>query len=533
MKKINVISLALSIMMMVFFAGCGTSKDNTTTITKETTTVVFHNTTTHVFHNTTTHVPVVTAPAAITINSLYADQTVEPGRANVAIGNAVLSADKTSGVTIQKYVVDFKLLSGNWMNLNNIKMHAGVIQVGATKEFVSFGSENHTPVEFSVNTDVPAGQSLPIQVYADITQAEVGTSFSVSIRAIGTTAGGQPFSTSDIDCQIMTIGKADVTLTDSVSQGGNAVLANTEIISGEYAFEAIPNEAITSMTFTVNGPSAVAAVKVMTAPTPESSPTILGMAPVVADSDYSGKAIVDLAPNAKINSTLKLASSVVLNNEPGANVYVALTSFSVVNSQTGATATYTANASGMWVRTFKALPSMYSVSLPSKVLNNGVSKASRFQIWSNGEAVSWKQMATFEIKSSSGLDIVDYRLVNDSTNQIIPAAKKVTCTTEFDGSKTTLVTFVANDEQVIPAGTGTNYSLEIQVDGPILMSSYVSTSFKSQNTRNWINGNRFSDYADSYGLIWSDLSFTDHSVGSWDWFEKTDLSSLPVQVLSR
>jgi hypothetical protein len=537
-------------------AGCGggDGKNTYTTVKQETLTItvpVFHNVTAHVpvynnittrvpvFHNVTAHVSVFrnvtahvasyTPPATLIKSILYKDATIQSGLSRALVGSAQLTADNGSDVVIDKLTADFKLLGGNFATLRNISVWCNGVQVGPTIDYTNINTDSHTPTEFTIGALLlNKGTTIALQVFADTAQADSNVKFAVTMRASGKTISGQKFSTEEVECQTISIGKPDVSLATNSNQGNNetGATSGTHIIPGMYKFNPAPDWSISSMTFTVNGYSAVNRVNVW-GPRPNASPEIVGSA-VVTPTDnygYSGQAIIKLNPTVSLASSTTIFASIFLNNQVGVNVGLNLTQFEATNSKTGGTATFTVNEAGAWVMITKSQPVFTLASLPNTSLTD-VTTGLRWNITAVGGDLSWKQQV-FVIKTSA-ITISSFAIIDNSTGAIVPGHFKRSEAVDYDGSKVIKLTFESANETVIAAEATATYSFRFNLWSSIVPGSFVQISIVG-NTNNGIGRGNYANMPGESSFIWSDLSAgNDHSENSNDWYNEKLAKGLPL-----
>ncbi len=197
----------------------------------------------------------------------YGDRTTVAPKTAYKIADFALQADSTEGINITGLDIDFTTggdagIADASDDLQNLYVVIGSY-TSTIKSAVSDTGNN-----FSVNVDVPAGQSVEVAVYADVlssitNNASTDETLTVSDLEVSyTTLGSSASGMVNAGAQTITFGSGDLTVTlDGTSALGRIVAGNQTVTAGKFRFNGV-SENYTIKELGVEVPSATAAKNV-------------------------------------------------------------------------------------------------------------------------------------------------------------------------------------------------------------------------------------------------------------------------------
>src|SRR5581483_1736640 len=208
-----------------------------------------------------TSLTTITVPSsAVTANSLsvragsltlskytaYTNQVVVPPLTNFKIGHFTLTAATSEAVNLTSIVLDNTFTSG-W--LNNLYVQYGTNQTIKTANPTS-------STTYSINYQLPAGQTIDMQVFADVISTASGNGTGVSMTVNGTTASSAASSNSaTVTGQSINFTTGSINaVVDGTTPINQVVAGNQSVVVGKYKFTASSdNYTVTEARFTVQG----------------------------------------------------------------------------------------------------------------------------------------------------------------------------------------------------------------------------------------------------------------------------------------
>jgi hypothetical protein len=200
---------------------------------------------------------------------------------------------------------------------------------------------------------------------------------------------------------------------------------------------------------------------------------------------------------------------------------------------------------------YKSVPTVTLVTLPSTRLVAGTNTIAKFSIAADSAGpIGWKKML-FTVTKTAATDLGGTSTIKlyDSAGTEIAGTFATTSGSVAAGSNGMFaaagtggtLTFVAENEQQIAAGSSETYSLKDSVSGTnaTISGTYVSTSIPS-NTTSWTGPRIYSTVAGTFGLsttpsfVWTDRSANSHAEDTADWNNDYKVVTIPsdTQTLS-
>ncbi len=460
----------------------------------------------------------------------YGNQSVVPGAQNAKIGSFTLSAGSTEGVTVNTIGITIPNHSGDLTNLT-LKNDATGALLGTV---ITTPSSSNS---FAVNLDIPASQSVTVDVYANVLSnatngdqitAEVDTTTTGS----GDVTGTQATIGSAVSLQTMTVGAGSLTVTTGANNpvSTNYVAGSTMDPVGEFNFAAqnssytvqnlavlVPNNAATSVTSVtlqytdVNGATQTVSQPLqVVAGDKYATATFSGLTMYVPANDSSNVDVFVGIPTIASGATSGTPISVTLDSG------VSDTYFRAVNSAGNQLTSISGNVaagSSFYVR--KSIPTFAVVPTNLTVPASG-SPLYKFSITADpAGAVEWTQL-TFNVSASGMKGVSGLYLTDDSTGNSLLDSTVGTTT-----SGTAVINLLNNNPathpqyQQVAAGATKTYDLYGNVSG-FTTGSTLTISLASDSTASSTN-NTAAAMAASNNVVWSDRSANNHSITTHDW----------------
>jgi hypothetical protein len=175
-------------------------------------------------------------------NSAFGTQTVSPNSTDEQIGSYSLTASSAEGVNVSTLS-----LLANYAGLQNLKVIVNGVQFGTTQPTVS----NGTTYTFSGSSfNVPEGQTVPVNVFADINSSATSSSLGGATKLTGLSGTGQ-ISNSSISLATPVAGQnvtvaSGATITITANSGANpasgpVAMGTQGVTLGAYNFAEITN----------------------------------------------------------------------------------------------------------------------------------------------------------------------------------------------------------------------------------------------------------------------------------------------------
>lgn len=196
----------------------------------------------------------------------YGDRTTVAPKTAYKIADFALQADSTEGINITGLDIDFT--DTDQADASDDLQNLYVVIGSYTSTIKSAVSD--TGNNFSVNVDVPAGQSVEIAIYADALSSisDGGTADTMTVSDLEvsyTTLGSSTSGTVNAGAQTITFGTGDLTVElDGTSALSRIVAGNQTVTAGKFRFNGV-SENYTIKELGVEVPSATAAANVASA----------------------------------------------------------------------------------------------------------------------------------------------------------------------------------------------------------------------------------------------------------------------------
>jgi len=497
----------------------------------------------------------------------FGDQTYVAGKNNIRIGSFTLSAGATEGINVNTVVVE--LSSTEAATITNLMLKdSNGAQLGTTKASPS------TSNSFSVNFNIPASGTKTIDVYADI---KSGADAGSLVATIDTTTGGTGATTansstigSDLDLQTITVGSG--TLTVAVNSGSTpddyvAIAGASEVKVGSFRFTAqnsnfivqevkikIPADAATSVSSVIlkwdGGSSLPQSLTLSSGALTHATATFAGLTfeiPKNEAKDLEVYVSIPTIASAGANISGKAISALIDANEG----FKAIDGAGTADTEAAGSDLNSAATSGKGtVIVRQSVPRLAAGTAPNATLSAGSNKVlGRVDISADSSGVvGWKKIS-FTVSKTSALTlgatstVALWDVTGGANTQV--AGSFGTTTGSLVGGLDSLVnltsgnlTFVATNEEEIPAGTTRTYELRGTVGAIASGANNIDVSIANPSTS--VSTDTASNIgitvASTPSLTWSDHSSTVsavHSVSTSDWTNDYLIKTLPLTIGSR
>lgn len=432
-------------------------------------------------------------------NTSYANQTMVESKTAQKIGSYTISSSTTEAVNITSLVVDMDAGStppaaSEVTNLYVMYGKTGSMVTSSTKATPSVADAGNS---WSINYTLPAGQTMYVDVYADLDASLDGDEvFATSLDFDATTvsSGQSANNGTAIAGQTITISTGTfLSALDGSTPVSQIAAGNQTVTAAKYRFTA-SNEAYTIKEIQLSIPGSAAPEGAVSKAQIYDGNTLLGEAvfdQTSGDTVTNGAAnILGLSVPVAANTYKTLTAKLVLNQigfGAGGSHFNYATSLDVVKAYDSAGALYTTVAGyttdrdGNELYVFKSIPTVNHVDLTNSTLVNGqATDLYKFTVTASSQSsvalkqfklnVSWTDggsVDTLEVESlklfKNGVDITS------SVTMVDPWGASVTSTSglndaDFDSAPTadTAVIVTWNEsagEDVISAGETVTYTV--------------------------------------------------------------------------
>jgi hypothetical protein len=182
----------------------------------------------------------------VTQNSGLGTQTISKGSTNQEIGSYALSASSAEGVNVSTVSINLPNTGFLASNLQNLKLFVNGTQFGTTVPTVNAGTYTFSGTQFNV----PAGQTVNVNVFADINSSAFGASTG-GVTALNGVSGSGAISNSAVTLSSSIAGQnltvaGGSTIAVTAAQGQNpaatqVAMGNTGQVLGVYNFQETAN----------------------------------------------------------------------------------------------------------------------------------------------------------------------------------------------------------------------------------------------------------------------------------------------------
>ncbi len=484
----------------------------------------------------------------------YANQNVTIPNSAVKLGEFVLTGNSTEDVNVSTINAaftagdQFAVTALSDVKLRVIRADGSTVLETSSKSTVTAASNS-----YSVNLNLPKGQSYRIQVWAAVssfTVAGANDTMQTDIDVAGTTVQ----SATSVTAHIASNG-AGQTLTAATGSIASAIGGGTpsaRIVTGGSQASALAldftatNDAFTlfqldfdmacapggsACTIPGNNPQAVVSNVVL-----KDGATILGSLPLNGASvSFTGLNVAVPQNGVKtLTAELQFGSVGVGAASSAFDAKLSLDRFRARDSNGTETNNATErNGNSLYVH--KSYPSIAAVALPTTVLNDGQQTVSKFTVTANGDTVGLKKFvwtitkaAAATIASTSQTNFV---LLEDGVN----VQADGTFASFHDTQAAATISFVFTTEKQVAVGSPKTYELKLNLGATAAATSFVTKL--DTNSSSAVNAATYAQAAAlSAELVWSDRSggpTTAHSESTIDWFNDNLVNSATSQALTR
>ncbi len=494
----------------------------------------------------------------------YGNQTMIAGSQNARIGSFTLSAGSTEGLNVNTIELGFASAVSSTISDLTLKDNSSGATIGSSKSTV--GTTN----SYSVSLALPASGTKTIDVYANIkTGANAGAMPALTVTtntsATGATTGNSVSVASAPTLQTITVGSG--ALSAAVDNGStpdnkNVVAGSTDVKVGSFKFTAqyspftvdklavnIPSGAATSVSSVTlkykdaNGTDQTA-TQALTVPStePYGTSTFTGLTFYVPQNDSRNVDVYVSIPSISNGASTGAQVSARLAYNRGFNsTDSAGNASTTVGTTAGDLASNGTSGKGTLV-VRKSIPTLSSVALDSSILSAGSNQIlGRVMVTADAAGdIGWKKLS-FTVNKTAALTLGATTTVAlwDGSTQVSGVFGTTTGSLvggdSCAGLTTCNLTFVANSEQQIAAGSSRTYELRGTVGGIASGANSVSVSIANPSstvTTGTATGVAADTVASTPSFGWTDRSSinTVHSESTSDWTNDYLVKTLPLTV---
>ncbi len=517
-------------------------------------------------------ITVASASLTATKASGYGNQTIIAGSQNAKIGSFVLSGGSTEGVNVNTIEIGFGSAVSSLISDLVLKDPTnGNAVIGTAKSTV--GTTN----AFSVSINIPASGTKTIDVYANVkTDASAGAipATTVTTNTTGTASitGNSVSVGTAATLQTITIGSAVLTAavnTGSTPDAANVVAGATSVKVGSFRFTTqysgytvdkvavkIPANAATSVSSVmlkykdINGAeqTATQAVALSTgAGQTHATSTFTGLTFYIPENTDRDLDVYVSIPTIASGASTGAAISVLLDAGEGFN---ATDSSGTADTSLSASDLNSAATSGkgtLYVR--KSIATLSAVALDSTTLQAGSDQVlGRVKVSAdNSGDIGWKKIS-FTVNKTAAITLgatSTIKLWDITSGSAVSVAGVFGTTTgaipggdSLSGATSGNLTFVADSEQQVTAGSSRTYELRGTVGGIASGANSVSVSIANPSTSittGTATGVAADTVASTPSFGWTDRSSisTVHSESTSDWTDDYLVKTLPITLGTR
>lgn len=426
---------------------------------------------------------VATGALTVAKDTSYANNTTTVPKSSYLVGRYNIQANTTESANITSIVVDFDTVADAFDasdDLNNLYLKIGGQTVGAGGVKSSVTDTANT---FSTNVNIAAGQTLSVEVYADLasgaTDGDGTADTGISSITVGyTTTGGSSTSTtaSEVTGQTITAGTGTFTTAlDGSSPLNRIVAGNQEVTAAAFKFTA-SNETYTIKEIQVAVGSAaissvISTVQLYDGATPVGAPVAFSQSSNTAALVTGLNVVVPANTNKVITAKLMLNTIGTSAGTSQSNAALTLDSAKYSDSQ-GVETTDGTDRAGNQLYVFKSIPTVAQVDLANGTLVNGqATDLYKFTISASAQgAIALKQLKlpvtwsdggtadTLQVQSlkffENGVDITSNVEITDEDGNSVESTSGLL---ESDG--TLSIAWNSTLEGTVPAGSTTTFTV--------------------------------------------------------------------------
>ncbi|TXG78965.1 hypothetical protein E6Q11_00045 [Candidatus Dojkabacteria bacterium] len=510
---------------------------------------------------------VATGALTVAKDTSYANNTTTVPKSSYLVGRYNIQANTTEGANITSVVVDFDTVADAFDasdDLNNLWLKIGGQTVGAGGVKSSVTDSANT---FSTNVNIAAGQTLSVEVYADVasgaTDGDGTADTGISSITVGyTTTGGSSTSTtaSEVTGQTITAGTGTFTTAlDGSSPLNRIVAGNQEVTAAVYKFTA-SNETYTIKEIQVKVGSAAISSVISTVQLYDGA-TPIGAPVAFSQSSNTAALVTGLNVVVPANSTKTITAKLMLNTigtsagTSQSNAALSLDSAKYADSQ-GVETTDGTDRAGNELYVFKTIPTLAQVDLANGTLVNGqATDIYKFTVSASAQgALALKQIKlpvtwsdggtadTLEVESlkfyENGVDITANVVMQDEDGNSVESTSGL-----LESDDSLYITWNSTLEGTVPAGSTTTYTVRGTATGfratgadtvGDTVSLYLAGDASANGTSVYLNGTAVATIwglhtaaaatgsGSAQAFIWSDNASSSHvadgnasSTGDW------------------
>jgi peptidoglycan hydrolase-like protein with peptidoglycan-binding domain len=235
------------------------------------------------------------------------------------------------------------------------------------------------------------------------------------------------------------------------------------------------------------------------------------------------------------NIVIELSEVGTGKGQTGSNIKTTFVEGKAISNATGEIKTVTLAAgsiNAIDVYIYESVPEITLLPMPNVDFAPGTMVGSTFKISASDTGdLTWKRLV-WDVSKTQSLAINNPVLYKNN-NQIVGTFELSTGLRDVDGAATTgTISFLADSEQLVPAGGEDVYELKFDISGSIYQGYYVNTSIQSNSS--YEAPTDFGDVSTSASFVWSDTSAQGHSYDTDDWMNDYLVKNLPTddQTLS-
>ncbi len=482
---------------------------------------------------------VATGTLTVANDTSFANRTITAPKYAEKIGSYNIQASTTEGATITSIVVDFDEVADAMDasdDLTNL-----YLKIGSTTLPIK-STVTDTANTFSTNVAIAAGQTMKVEVYADVASSATNSdgtadTFESSITvSYTTTASATSTAASEVDGQTITAGTG--TFTSSLDQSSpftRLVAGNQEVVAASYKFQA-SNESYTIKELQVKVGS-LAISSVINSVQFYNGSTPVGAPAVFAQSSNTAALVTGLNILVPADQSVTITAKLMLNTigtgagTSQSDAALTLDSVKYADSQ-GVETTSGTDRAGNSMYVFKSIPTVTqeAAGLASGVNGNAVNLY-KFKVTADAKgAVALKQfkLATTwsDVGTDSTLAITNIKLLEDGsdvTSSTVSIVDEDGNNVESSGfaetDGTLVVSWDSGYESIISAGQTKTYTVRGTLSGFVAETDEQNSVTFALNGDSSANGtsmylNDETDQAGGQSEIWE--LFTSAAASSSD-----------------
>ncbi len=473
--------------------------------------------------------------------STYGSQTTAvPQTSSYKMASFTLSGNSVEDVNLDTVAFDVTSVTNatfSSADLTDVTLKIDGAVIGTPKSTVSA-----TGNSFSITKTLAKNGSMTVELWANIGStitAADSVRLDTTVSGVGASSSVAS-STGAVQGQVIIANTGSITVTLDASRPDASINDDSGTKSmAAFKFAAVTDTyTVTDLRFTVADTTTTSMMSLW------DGTTMLASKAASATTNFNGLSWVIPAGQSKVLTVkLDLGTVGVGAGSTGASTLVTFDqgAGSLATNGAGTSAAIatagSADIAGTAQYTYKAIPTLTNVALPSSVLAAGTATLSKFTLSTSGTGtVGWNRMI-WNITKTSAPTLASFTLWNaDSNTQIagtatiVDTADAATCLATLLGCR---VKFVPTSEQQVSGAV--TYALKATVAGTLVANDYVSTnmlapsSFVASNDYSTIAGTTttYAQYGSTASLVWSDVSASSHSTSTTDWANDYLVKSLP------